>query len=196
MQTFVRTSLFSILGAAAVACSAHGQVAVQAPPPPEATIVVGTPPPATVVVAQPPPPPPPVVVVQPPPPPPAVHPAYLHALSDLRQARFNLARRGGDRAMKWDEAIAIGAIDRAIADIKAAAIDDGKNLDDHPPVDAREPRAGRLHRALSALRQSLADVTQEEDNAYAQGLKAKAVRNINEAIRLTEQGIFAAEHDI
>lgn len=98
--------------------------------------------------------------------------------------------------MKWDEAIAIGAIDRAIADIKAAAIDDGKNLDDHPALDAREPRAGRLHKALAALRQTLADVNQEEDNAYAAGLKAKAIRNINEAIRLTEQGIFAAEHDI
>ncbi|HEY3820965.1 MAG TPA: hypothetical protein VGL81_27565 [Polyangiaceae bacterium] len=191
MQTFVRTSLFSILATAALACSAHGQVTVQAPPPPEATVVVGTapppPPPATVVVAQPPPPPPP---------PPAVHPAYLHALSDLRNARFNLARRGGDRNMKWDESIAIGAIDRAIADIKGAAIDDGKNLDDHPPLDAREPRAGRLHKALAALRQSLADVNQEEDNAYAAGLKVKAVRNITEAIRLTEQGIFAAEHDI
>ncbi|HEY5241242.1 MAG TPA: hypothetical protein VIJ22_07250 [Polyangiaceae bacterium] len=193
MQTFVRTSLFSILATAAVACSAHGQVAVQAPPPPEATVVVGTappppPPPATVVVQPPPPPPPP--------PPPAVHPAYLHALTDLRNARFNLTRRGGDRNMKWDEAVAIGAIDRAIADIKAAAIDDGKNIDDHPPVDAREPRAGRLHKALAALRQTLADVNQEEDNAYAQGLKAKAIRNVNEAIRLTEQGIFAAEHDI
>jgi hypothetical protein len=98
--------------------------------------------------------------------------------------------------MKWDEAIAIGAIDRAIADIKGAAIDDGKNLDDHPALDAKEPRAGRLHKALTALRQSLADVNQEEDNAYAAGLKAKAIRNINEAIKLTEQGIFAADHDI
>ena len=134
MQTFVRTSLFSIFATAAVACSAHGQVAIVAPPPPEATIVVGTPPP-------PPPPPPQVVVVQPPPPPPAppppaVHPAYLHALTDLRNARFNLIRKGGDRNMKWDEAVAIGAIDRAMADIRAAAIDDGKNLDDHPALDA------------------------------------------------------------
>src|ERR1017187_6165813 len=115
MQTFVRTSLFSIFATAAMACSAHGQVAIVAPPPPEATIVVGTPPP---------PPPPP-------PPPTAVHPAYLHALTDLRNARFNLIRKGGDRNMKWDEAVAIGAIDRAMADIRAAAIDDGKNLDDH-----------------------------------------------------------------
>ena len=194
MQTFVRTSLFSIFATAAVACSAHGQVAIVAPPPPEATIVVGTPPP-------PPPPPPQVVVVQPPPPPPAppppaVHPAYLHALTDLRNARFNLIRKGGDRNMKWDEAVAIGAIDRAMADIRAAAIDDGKNLDDHPALDAREPRAGRLHKALAALRQSLADVNQEEDNAYAAGLKAKAIRNINEAIRLTDAGIYAADHDL
>ena len=125
-----------------------------------------------------------------------MHPAYLHALTDLRNARFNLARRGGDPNMKWDEAVAVGAIDRAIADIKAASIDDGKNLDDHPPLDARVPRRGRLHQALASLRAALADVNQEEDNAYAQGLKARAVRSINEAIRLTEAGIYAAEHEI
>jgi len=132
----------------------------------------------------------------PPPPPPAVHPAYLHALTDLRNARYNLIRKGGDPTVKWDEAVAIGAIDHAIGDIKQASIDDGKNLDDHPPLDAREPWAGRLHKALAALRASLADVNQEEDNAYASGLKARAIRNIKEAIRLTEQGIYAAQHGI
>jgi hypothetical protein len=179
--------MMSILGLAAMACSAHGQVGVQAPPPPTETVVVGTAPPPP----PPPAPPPPAVVVQQPapPPPPAVHPAYRHALTDLRNARFNLARRGGDPAMKWDEAVAISAIDRAIAEIKQAAIDDGKNLDDHPPVDAHEPRMGRLHKALSALRAAQKDVNQEEDNAYASGLKARAIRHIDEAIRLTEQGI-------
>ena len=166
MQSFVRRSVLSILGLTAVACSAHGQVEVQGPPPP------------------------------PPPPPPAVHPAYLHALTDLRNARYNLIRKGGDPTVKWDEAVAIGAIDHAIGDIKQASIDDGKNLDDHPPLDAREPWAGRLHKALAALRASLADVNQEEDNAYASGLKARAIRNIKEAIRLTEQGIYAAQHGI
>jgi hypothetical protein len=177
MQSFVRRSVLSVLGLAAAACSAHGQVAVQGPPPPSETVVV---------VAAPPPPPAP----------PAVHPAYLHALTDLRNARFNLIRKGGDLAMKWDEAIAIGAIDRAIADIKQASIDDGKNLEDHPAVDAHEPRIGRLHKSLAALRAALADVNQEEDNGYASGLKARAIRNISEAIRLTEQGIYAANHDI
>jgi hypothetical protein len=203
MRRFIRTCFLSVLGLGAAACSAHGQVTVQGPPPP--------PPPATVVVERPPPPPPrqvvvverpaptpPVVVVQPPPPPPppAVHPAYLHALSDLRSARFNLIRKGGDPTMRWDEAVAIAAIDRAIAEIKRASIDDGKNLDDHPPVDAHEPRVGRMHRALSALRAAHHDVNEEEDNAYAQGLKARAIRHIDEAIRLTEQGVAEAERGI
>jgi hypothetical protein len=39
-------------------------------------------------------------------------------------------------------------------------------------------------------------VNQEEDNAYASGLRARAIRNISEAIRVTEQGIYAAEHEI
>ena len=98
--------------------------------------------------------------------------------------------------MKWDEHEAIDAIDRAIGEIKGAAIDDGKNINDHEPLDAREPRRGRLHKALSALRSAQRDVNQEEDNTYAGGLKARAIHHINEAIHLTEQGINAAEHDI
>jgi hypothetical protein len=119
----------------------------------------------------------------------AAHPAYLHALADLRNARFNLQRKGGDPAMKWSEGSAIGAIDGAIREIKLAAIDDGKDLSDHQPVDAHEPFKGRLHKALAALHAAHADVSGEEDNAYAQGLKARAIHHIDEAIHLTEQGI-------
>jgi hypothetical protein len=121
------------------------------------------------------------------------HPAYLHALSDLRNARWNLERRGGDLQMKWDEHRALDAVDRAIADVKKAAIDDGKNLQDRPPVDAQEPRAGRLHKALAALQAAHADVTQEEDNAFANGLRARGIKNIDEAIRFTQQGIVEAD---
>src|ERR1700689_4531660 len=52
------------------------------------------------------------------------HPAYLHALSDLRNARFNLERKGGDPAMKWDEHDGIMEVDRSIDEIKKASIDD------------------------------------------------------------------------
>jgi tetratricopeptide (TPR) repeat protein len=147
------------------------------------------PPPAPPVAAAPPPPPPAAA-----PPPAQAHPAYLHALSDLRNARWNLERRGGDPAMKWDEHHAIEAIDRALSDIKRAAIDDGKNLEDHPPADAHEPRAGRLHRALSALQAARGDVSQEEDNAFANGLRARGLHNIDEAIRFLHEGLEEADH--
>jgi hypothetical protein len=140
-----------------------------------------------------PPPPAPAPPAPPPAPRAAVHPAYLHALSDLRNARFNLERKGGDGEMRWDEREAIGSIDRAIQEIKQAAIDDGKDLNDHPPIDAHEPRAGRLHRALAALRTAREDIGREEDNGYANGLKGRALHHIDEAIRQTEQGVAAAE---
>ena len=103
------------------------------------------------------------------PPLPAQHPHYLAALSDLRNARANLERKGGDRQMKWDEHDGVVAIDRAIHDIKEAALDDGKNLEDHPPVDAKEPRTVGLHKALAALQAARGDIDREEDNAFATG---------------------------
>jgi hypothetical protein len=145
--------------------------------------------PAPVVVAPPPPPPPPAAHPQ-------VHPAYLHALSDLREAREDLARRGGDPQMKWDERGAVQAVDRAIVDIRQAAMDDGKSLQDHPPVDAKERRVGRLRRALTALKAARNDVAHEEDNGAAGAARARGLANIDEAIRFAEQGIAEAEHAI
>ena len=68
-------------------------------------------------------------VVAPPPPPPAPHhPAYLHALTDLRDARWNLEHRPGDAAVSTQEDVAIVETDRAINDAKTAAMEDGKNV--------------------------------------------------------------------
>jgi hypothetical protein len=120
------------------------------------------------------------------------HPYYVHALADLRDARASLERKGGDKQMKWDEHEAVAQIDRAIHDIKEAAIDDGKNLEDHVIVDANEPRSGRLHKALAALKQARHDIDMEEDNAFASGLRARAMHYIDDAIKATEAGIQAA----
>jgi hypothetical protein len=155
-----------------------------APPPPVAAPAAPAAPPP---VAQPPAPPAPAAT--------AAHPYYLHALSDLRNARANLERKGGDRQMKWDEHDAIVAIDRAIHDIREASVDDGKNLEDHPAVDAHEPRIGRLHKALAALQAARADAAKEEDNAFANGLRARALHDIDEAIHFTDAGIQAAARE-
>ncbi len=123
---------------------------------------------------------------------PGVHPAYLRALEDLRHARAQLERRKGDAEVKFDEHVAIKEIDAAIQEIKNAAIDDGKNLDNHPPVDVRADYRGRLRRASELLVKAREDVKGEEDNGFAHGLRHRAIEHINAAITFTEQGITDA----
>ena len=67
---------------------------------------------------------------------PSKHPAYLHAISDLRTARWMLEHRPGDAAVAAHEGEAIGEIDHAIRELTSAAVDDGKNIHNPPPADA------------------------------------------------------------
>jgi hypothetical protein len=122
------------------------------------------------------------VTPPPPAPPSAHHPAYLHSLSDLRAARWQIEHRPGDYAQSSDEVEAVRQIDAAINEIKKAAIDDGKNLADHPPLDEHPDHRGRIHEALGYLRKARADIAKEEDNAYANGLRDRAVGHIDAAI--------------
>jgi hypothetical protein len=95
--------------------------------------------------------------------------AYLHALTDLRAARAQLQHQDGG-ALQEEEKEAIHQIDEAIDEIKRASIDDGKDLDNHPAVDAGMDHAGRLHRAKQLLEKAHQDIAHEEDNSLAQGL--------------------------
>jgi formylglycine-generating enzyme required for sulfatase activity len=52
---------------------------------------------------------------------------------------------------------------------------------------------GRLHRALAALEKALSDIKGKEDNAFAGGLRDRAVSDIDSAINFTKQGITDAE---
>ena len=81
-----------------------------------------------------------------------------------------------------DEQAAVHRIDAAINEIKRASIWDGKNINDHPPVDEIANQPGRLHAALDYLRKAREDVGHEEDNGYAQGLQARAYQHIDGAI--------------
>jgi hypothetical protein len=117
-----------------------------------------------------------------PPPQPARHPAYLRAISDLRAARWLIEHRPGDWLQVADEQESVHRIDAAINEIKAAAFDDGKNLNEHPPVDERPDHRGRIREALQYLRKARADISREDDNAYASGLRDRAIGHIDGAI--------------
>jgi hypothetical protein len=116
------------------------------------------------------------------------HPAYLHALSDLRVARSLLERPNGGE-LKEQEREAIHKIDDAIAEIKRASIDDGKNIADHEPVDPHLPWAGRLRKAQEWLDDARHDCRKEEDNPETRGLQTRVLRHIDEAHRHVAEAI-------
>jgi hypothetical protein len=127
---------------------------------------------------------------------PGQHPYYLHALSDLRAARWLIEHRPGDARVSADEDVAITRIDEAIGAIKHAAIDDGKDLHDHPPVDEQDMHQGRLHRAEDLLRKVRNDIAREEDDPLTRGLRDKAVDRVEEAIGATHRAIQDAEKSL
>jgi hypothetical protein len=113
---------------------------------------------------------------------PGKHPAYLHALSDLRDARAHLEHFSSDPVDRQEEH-AIVEIDKAINEIKHAAIMDGKNIQDHMPVDAHMVRNGRFHKAMELLDKAKHDVSGEEDQPDTQGLQLRVMQHIDEARR-------------
>ncbi|MEP6502840.1 MAG: hypothetical protein ABJD97_05900 [Betaproteobacteria bacterium] len=124
---------------------------------------------------------------------PGKHPAYLHALTDLRNARWNLEHRGGDKTVSAMEDKAILEVDRAIAEARKAAHEDEKNTADHPHEDANLDHPGRLHHALDLLRAAHADIGQEEDNPEARAMRHSVEVHIVEAINNTERAIKDVE---
>lgn len=126
---------------------------------------------------------------------PGKHPYYLHALSDLRGARWLLQHRPGDARVSAHENLAIQAIDGAIVDIKKAAFDDGKDLQDHPQMDVQPDYPGRLHKASEILKKVHGDVNREEDDPVVGDLKHRSLVHIDEAIRQTDFAIADVERN-
>ena len=120
---------------------------------------------------------------------PGAHPAFLHALTDLRAARWHLEKRGGSDALKQSDHEAIGEIDRCIDEIKKAAIDDGKNLNDHPAEDAGKDHVGHDHRARELLIKAKKDIEEKESNPDVKDLRHRAIHHLNEAIKHVDRSL-------
>ena len=125
---------------------------------------------------------------------PGQHPSYLHALSDLRHARAHLNVETPNYRMNADEERAVESIDAAIGDVKEAALDDGKAVSDHPPVDAGLDRPGRLRRAMELLDRAYNDIDKHESDDFARGLKHRALHHIDEARRAVQQAMEARQY--
>ena len=85
-------------------------------------------------------------------------------------------------------------IDHAISEIKKAAIDDGKNINDHVHVDANRPWAGRLHDAHDLLSKAHHDVAQEENNPTTRGLRDRVLSHIDKASYFVDRALGDEKH--
>jgi len=117
---------------------------------------------------------------------PGKHPEYLHALSDLRAARWFLGHQPGDAKVYGDEDVAITEIDAVISEIKKASIDDGKDLNDHPKVDIKE-HGSRLLKSIETLKKAKGDIGKEEDNPEVKELRHHSFEHIDKAIHAAEK---------
>jgi hypothetical protein len=117
---------------------------------------------------------------------PGPHPAYLHALSDLRAARHYLNDGWAWAPVRHDDNAAIREIDAAIGEIKKAAIDDGKGANDPFPIDTRLSPHDRFRKANELLRSAHEDLARAEDVPQARGLRDRAIGHVDAAHQIVD----------
>ena len=117
---------------------------------------------------------------------PGPHPNYLHALSDLRAARHYLNDGWAWAPVKHDDQAAIYEIDQAIDEIKKAAIDDGKGLNDPFPIDAKLSPHDRFRKASELLHSAHDDLTKAEDVPTARGMRDRANSHVDYARQIVD----------
>jgi hypothetical protein len=120
------------------------------------------------------------------------HPEYLHALSDLRAARALLSEGWTFESVRKVNDHAVQQIDAAMAEIKRAAIDDGKNLSDHPPIDARLAPRDRFRQANELLGKAHQDIVQSPDDPKVHELRLRAMYHIDDAHNTVDVAIRTA----
>ena len=124
---------------------------------------------------------------------PGRHPHYIHALSDLRAAQWQVDhRRPEDGAVREDEQVSSDEIGLAIHSVSDAASRDGKDLGYQPPPDAPLEYDGRLHAAIDLLRAAHADLAMPEDDPSARGQQRMALLRVDGALHSAQRAVGAA----
>jgi hypothetical protein len=117
---------------------------------------------------------------------PGPHPAYLHALTDLRTARHYLSDNWTWGTVRHEDDAAIHEIDAAINDIKHAAIDDGKGLNDPFTIDTRLSPHDRFRKANELLFAAHKDLAKAEDVPESRGLRDRALGHVDHAHQIVD----------
>jgi len=118
----------------------------------------------------------------------AQRPHYLHALSNLRQARELLQtdhRPGG----RFERNHAIEEINRAIEEVKAAVHDEGESTNHTPPPATGGDPFRPLRSALVLLNDARRDIASGTDETGHVGLQMRALRHVDEARHAVDRAL-------
>jgi hypothetical protein len=122
------------------------------------------------------------------------HPHYIHALSDLRAAQWQIDhRRPEDGEVREDEQVSSDEVALAIRSVTDAASRDGKDLGFQPPPDAPMAYGGRLHAAIDLLRAAHNDLAMPEDDPVARGQQHAALLRIDASLHAAQRAVGAVE---
>lgn len=125
---------------------------------------------------------------------PGRHPHYIHALSDLHAAQWQIDhRRPEDGEMREDELVASDEVAAAIHSATSAASADGKDLGWNPPPDAPAAYDGRLHAAIDLLRAAHNDLAMPEDDPVARAQQHAALLRVDASLHAAQRAVGAAE---
>lgn len=116
----------------------------------------------------------------------AQHPAYLHALSDLRTARGYLqmpARPETKDSCKH----AVKEISRAIDDISKAVRDYGRDPDVTPLPQGAGSANWPIHSAIRLMKEARADIEHGRDLPENHGLREHSLEHIDKALLALSQ---------
>jgi hypothetical protein len=122
------------------------------------------------------------------------HAHYLSARSDLRRAQFLLRVREEPNVTR-NLKTADEETEAAVREIDRAAVLDGKDLDEHPPIDTNIARQDRFRKIVELLRSARADIDREEDNPRAREWRNVAFKHIDEALNAVHRAAVDAKLD-
>ena len=105
---------------------------------------------------------------------PGPHPAYVHALHDLRYARFLVARPSYGNVDRFEGA-AVREIDRSLFAVRQAAIDDGKDIYALEPTDVNSTSACAARSSCCAARATTSRTTSSRIPLRSVGVTARTV---------------------
>ena len=117
----------------------------------------------------------------------AQRPHYLHALSNLREAR-ELLQTDYRPGARFERDRAIEEIERAIEEVKAAVRDEGMNPHRTPPPAGGDPFRP-MRSALALLDDARRDIASGTDETGHIGLQMRALRHVDEARHSLERAL-------